>query len=304
MTREEAIRIFENNKRILSIPNCEAQRQIEAIDMAISALSVIDQTKWERDTALATLEEHGIGLGQNAEPNCITELPKEAVETDDEVIESKADHTRIDHDREWVIGCIKHDGFIHTYRFDKANQIILDALEQTEPSDKGGGAEMNETKSPFMQEIPSEDGSDLISRADVLSLFPNAFYDGLASQIKALPSVSAEREYMNEAIKNCYDCEANEVCKMQPQQECIFNIPFRGVGEWIPCSERLPQNDEEVLITYEWRGVTGTIYREVTIDWYSKDEWHEVNSNHYGLIGVLAWQPLPKPYEAKMENKK
>ena len=34
----------------------------------------------------------------------------------------------IDHDKEWIIGCIQHDGFIHTHRFDKANQIILDAL--------------------------------------------------------------------------------------------------------------------------------------------------------------------------------
>lgn len=34
----------------------------------------------------------------------------------------------IDHDRDWIIGCIKHDGFIKTDRFDKANQIILDAL--------------------------------------------------------------------------------------------------------------------------------------------------------------------------------
>ena len=36
-------------------------------------------------------------------------------------------HT-INHDREWIIGCIEHDGFIHTHRFDKANQIIHDAL--------------------------------------------------------------------------------------------------------------------------------------------------------------------------------
>lgn len=36
-------------------------------------------------------------------------------------------HT-VDHDRDWVIGCIEHDGFIHTHRFDKANQIIHDAL--------------------------------------------------------------------------------------------------------------------------------------------------------------------------------
>lgn len=33
-----------------------------------------------------------------------------------------------DHDRDWIIGCIEHDGFIHTHRFDKANQIIHDAL--------------------------------------------------------------------------------------------------------------------------------------------------------------------------------
>lgn len=36
-------------------------------------------------------------------------------------------HT-VDHGRDWVIGCIEHDGFIHTHRFDKANQIIHDAL--------------------------------------------------------------------------------------------------------------------------------------------------------------------------------
>lgn len=34
----------------------------------------------------------------------------------------------INHDRDWIIGCIEHDGFIHTDRFDKANQIIHDAL--------------------------------------------------------------------------------------------------------------------------------------------------------------------------------
>ena len=38
------------------------------------------------------------------------------------------EQTVIDHDRDWIIGCIQHDGFIHTHRFDKANQIILDAL--------------------------------------------------------------------------------------------------------------------------------------------------------------------------------
>ena len=42
--------------------------------------------------------------------------------------EQSLNEQNIEHDREWIIGCIKHDGFIHTHRFDKANQIILDAL--------------------------------------------------------------------------------------------------------------------------------------------------------------------------------
>ena len=43
-------------------------------------------------------------------------------------------HT-VDHDRDWIIGCIEHDGFIHTDRFDKANQIIHDALSADTSSD-------------------------------------------------------------------------------------------------------------------------------------------------------------------------
>lgn len=35
----------------------------------------------------------------------------------------------IEHDREWIVGCIKHDGFIKTDRGDKANHIILEALK-------------------------------------------------------------------------------------------------------------------------------------------------------------------------------
>ena len=38
MTREEAIERFQQMKKILSIPNSDAARTIEAIDMAIEAL--------------------------------------------------------------------------------------------------------------------------------------------------------------------------------------------------------------------------------------------------------------------------
>ena len=64
MTREEAIRRFENMKKILSVPNSDAERTIEAIDMAINALAVFPQYKWERDVALKQLEEYGIGFAE------------------------------------------------------------------------------------------------------------------------------------------------------------------------------------------------------------------------------------------------
>lgn len=46
----------------------------------------------------------------------------------DDSAECKEQKSKLEHDREWIIGCIEHDGFIHTHRFDKANQIIHDAL--------------------------------------------------------------------------------------------------------------------------------------------------------------------------------
>lgn len=39
MTREEAVKRFQRMKKILSIPNSDAEITIEAIDMAIEALS-------------------------------------------------------------------------------------------------------------------------------------------------------------------------------------------------------------------------------------------------------------------------
>ena len=131
MKREEAIKWFIRMKETPFVPLPQGAK--EAIDMALSALSVLEQIRWERDVALATLEEHGIGLGQKAEEY---ENYEHASLVDiKEPLKSKLEvdaAPKIDHDRDWIIGCIQHDGFIHTHRFDKANRIILEALEQTD----------------------------------------------------------------------------------------------------------------------------------------------------------------------------
>ncbi len=66
MRVEEAIKILEYQHDNGNME--EAVRQ--ALAMAIEALRhdvIFEQIKWERDVALDTLEEHGIGLGQKAE---------------------------------------------------------------------------------------------------------------------------------------------------------------------------------------------------------------------------------------------
>jgi hypothetical protein len=40
---------------------------LEAPTADVVSIEVFEQVKWERDTALKTLEEHGIGLGQKAD---------------------------------------------------------------------------------------------------------------------------------------------------------------------------------------------------------------------------------------------
>lgn len=53
---------------------------------------------------------------------------------------------------------------------------------------------------------------------------------------------------------------------------------------WIPCSERLPEKDGYYLTT--------TCYRQVYCDFWNEDNFDRTEM-------VIAWMPLPEPYEGK-----
>ena len=66
--------------------------------------------------------------------------------------------------------------------------------------------------------------------------------------------------------------------------------------EWIPCSERLPNEYVTVLVTWEYEGksYTTTAYRKTqnaVTYWKSDDEFR------YTPLNVLAWMPLPEPWK-------
>lgn len=102
-----------------------------------------------------------------------------------------------------------------------------------------------------------------------------------------------------EMFKNA-SLEAVEELLVSGTMEDI-EIPDRQHGEWIPCSESLPEECENVLAWIErdaW--VDGSDYpkrrQESAIGWHIDGRWHF--DGYAGRTTVcLAWMPLPEPYK-------
>ena len=265
MTREEAIKKLEHYRYCLNYQyGWFGEEDNEAIDMAISALSVIEQTKWERDTALATLEEHGIGLGQIAEPSDL-----------------------LTHEEAWA------------------------EIESDRPTESTN--------------TPINTPTDLISRADAVKIIAEYLREEVTTDnpcastnivdymyraedmLKKVPSVSAEpttrerKEAKSTLLTLKHLFEDEQILKsLDVAIECVS---AERVGVWIPCSEKLPDYDEYVLATTSWGDITIAERLSPTPSGIIKDgDWFiaegEANAEDEDII---AWQPLPKPYEENEE---
>ena len=72
------------------------------------------------------------------------------------------------------------------------------------------------------------------------------------------------------------------------------NVP----SKWIPCSERLPEKDQSVLVQPRWADEKFELviaWRSVN-RWSGKDEWEHEN-DYFDDDEVIAWMPLPEPYK-------
>ena len=74
--------------------------------------------------------------------------------------------------------------------------------------------------------------------------------------------------------------------------------------KWIPCSERLPEEDGQYLITVKYKHVNGyeSIYAEHG-DWFDGGWDMYYCSGHCGEVeDIIAWMPLPKPYKGETDG--
>ena len=81
------------------------------------------------------------------------------------------------------------------------------------------------------------------------------------------------------------DCKQNAI-------DLVMGTPTvdadRPKGEWIPCSERLPSMEQDVLAWIE-------VERRIACCNYCNGHWFDAIMNT--MVEPIAWMPLPKPYE-------
>lgn len=87
-------------------------------------------------------------------------------------------------------------------------------------------------------------------------------------------------------IRNVHDRGDDSLCTN-------FSCEVSALPRWIPVTERLPNENDDVLIYGEWTGASGTKYREI---WLT-----DLKGFLHQGYKPIAWMPIPTPPKEETE---
>lgn len=91
----------------------------------------------------------------------------------------------------------------------------------------------------------------------------------------------------------------------EAQEQC--NAAVERIG-WIPVSERMPEDEKEVLVWFEYfqYGYYNRLYQTYGIGYAENGEWSPIVNGTTGWtdLNIIAWMPLPEPYKENWSRKR